>query len=378
MGRGMFQTTARGGEAVGISTEPDDEASLVKLFEHFLKSDVARCSSAGGILLPHLSLNLFDSHAKLKAACYADVKASPLTLSYDTFEMGALSLKSHASMPDICDRPVFLSQFNKEQLKNYFKIVKHELETRSSPLLDIFTTFKHWVNGTDQGPGLLFDIAAPTDALAEALALHAAIGKFWAMQRIVKTPGEHMTMAGFDTLVKAYCDRKNEMHKGAAFRHMLANMGFTRPCPHTAAGVAVHARIPAPPPFVPLVAQPVPPPEGQPAVIRDLNAFVISTCKKWEGMHSKSSCKNCGLRNLHIATDCNKPRSADLPCQHCYGLDFASAPHHERDCQGCSEVNRPLYQRLQHLFFQKRVNGTYQAPAPAAAPVPGAAGNGGP
>ena len=74
---------------------------------------------------------------------------------------------------------MFLSPFNKEQFKNYFKIVKHELETRSSSLLDIFTTFKHWVNGTDQGPGLLFDIAAPTDALVEALALHAAIGKFW-------------------------------------------------------------------------------------------------------------------------------------------------------------------------------------------------------
>ena len=121
-------------------------------------------------------------------------------------------------------------------LKNYFKIVKHELETRSSSLLDTFTTFKHWVNSTDQGPGLLFDIAAPTDVLAEALALHAAIGKFWAMQRIVKTPDEHMTMAGFDTLVKAYCDRKNKMHKGAEFHHMSANMGFTRPCPHTAEG----------------------------------------------------------------------------------------------------------------------------------------------
>jgi len=114
---------------------------------------------------------LFDSHAKLKAACYTDVKTNPLTISYDTFEMGTLSLKSHASMPDICDCPVFLS-FNKEQLKNYFKIVKHELEIQSSTLLDIFTSFKHWVNCTDQGLGLLFDIAAPTDNLAEALTLH--------------------------------------------------------------------------------------------------------------------------------------------------------------------------------------------------------------
>ena len=120
------------------------------------------------------------------------------------------------------------------------------------------------------------------------------------------------------------------------------------------------------------------PVSGEPGSPRDLNAFVISTCKKWEGMNSKLLCKNCGLRNLHTATDCNKPRSADLPCQHCYGLDFASAPHYERDCQGCSEVNRPLYQRLKHLFFQKRVNGTYQAPVPATAPIQGAAGNGGP
>jgi len=343
---------------------------LVKLFEHFLKSDVARCSSAGGILLPHLSLNLFDSHAKLKNACYADVKTGHLTLSFDTLEMGALSLKSHASMPNICERPVFLGEFNKLQLKTYFKIVKHELETRSSPLHGVFTAFKHWVNGTDQGPGLLFDIATPTDALAEALTLHAAIGRFWAMQRIVKTPGEHMTMAGFDTLVKTYCDHKNEMHKGAAFRHMFVNMGFTRPCPQTADGAAVHVRNFAPPSFVPLVAQPLPPLGGEPAVIRDFNAHIISMCKKWEGMNSKSLCKNCGLHNLHIATDCTKPLSADLSCQHCYGLDFASAPHFERDCRGCSVVNRPLHRQLKHLFFLKRVNGTYQAPAPAAAQSP--------
>jgi len=80
-----------------------------------------------------------------------------------------------------------------------------------------------------------------------------------------------MTMTGFDTLVKAYCNHKNEIHKVALFHHMLPNMGFTLPCPHTADRVAVHARIPAPPPFVPLVAQPLPPPEGQPAVILDLN-----------------------------------------------------------------------------------------------------------
>jgi len=84
-----LRTTARGGEVVGTSTEPDDETSLVKLFEHFLKSNIARCSSAGGILLPHLSLNLFDSPAKHKTACYADVKATPLTLSFDTFQTGA-------------------------------------------------------------------------------------------------------------------------------------------------------------------------------------------------------------------------------------------------------------------------------------------------
>jgi len=95
-------------------------------------------------------------------------------------------------------------------------------------------------------------------------------------------------------------------------------------------------------------------------------------------MNSKSLCKNCELCNLHTATDCNKPHSADLPCQHCYGLEFASAPHHKRDCQGCLEVNLPLYQCLKHLFFQKRLHGTYQAPAPAAAQVQGAAGNGGP
>jgi len=65
------------------------------------------------------------------------------------------------------------------------------------------------LNGTDQGPGFLFSIAAPPDVLAEALALHAAIGKFWLMQRYVKMPGEHMTMPGFDTLVKAYCNSKS-------------------------------------------------------------------------------------------------------------------------------------------------------------------------
>ena len=200
-----------------------------------------------------------------------------------------------------------------------------------------FARYIHNFHGTDQGPGFLFGIAAPTDALAEALALHAAIGRFWLMQPYVKMPGEHMTMPGFDTLVKAYCDCKSEMHKGVAFCRMLANMSFSRPCPQTADGAAVHARIPTPLPFIPLVAQPLPPPGGATSSDsgRDLNAQFISMCKKREGMNSKSLCKNCGVRNLHTATDCNKPRSADLPCQHCYGLDFASAPHFGlgRDCQ---------------------------------------------
>jgi len=88
-------------------------------------------------------------------------------------------------------------------------------------------------------------------------------------------------------------------------------------------------------------------------------------------MNSKYLFKKFGVRNLHTATDCNKSCSADLPCQHFYGLDFASAPHFERDCRGCSEVNRPLYLQLKHFFFLKRVNGTYQVPAPAATPDPG-------
>ena len=113
---------------------------------------------------------------------------------------------------------------------------------------------------------------------------------------------------------------------------------------------------------------------------QDLTADVLSLCKKWKGMDSKTLCKNCGEIDSHSSAFCHMPRISSLPCQLCYGLDLSSVPHSEMDCQGVSEANTQLYITLQRMLFLKRINGTISPrnPLPAAASGHGTAGNGGP
>lgn len=342
-----------------------DEAALSRLFAAFLKSDIARCSSTGGIIYPARALHLFESFAKLKVACLAEVKASPLTWSFDT---EALQLKPQVILPDISDSTVSLSQFSRTQLKTYFKLVKAEMETQGSPLLSEFRKFKDWVNGVDKSEDVLFGIAATVDPLAEAQDMFARIGRFWLMKRYVNTPGENITMEGLDKVVSNYCARKGEMHRGEAFRDLLLHMGFTRPNPGSERGVTGPVKrdiLPA------LALAPL-------ASDHDLDAQVTTLGRQWEGINSKQLCKNCGVRNAHSATFCHKPRISSLPCQLCYGLNLSSTPHFEKDCPGCSAANTPLFIKLQQLLFLKRINGSNQAPAPAASPNSGGVGNGPP
>ena len=339
-----------------------DEAALSSLFAEFLKSDIGRCSSTGGMLYPARALHLFDSLAKLKIACLAEVKASHLTWSLDT---DALQLKPQVIMPDISDSTVSLSQFSRKHLKTYFKLVKAEMQSKSSPLLSIFTKFKDWVNGADKGEDALFGISATIDPLAEAQDIFARTGRFWLMKRYVNTPGDNMTMEGLDKVVSNYCARKGEMHRGEAFRDLLLQMGFTRPNPGSERGVTGPVKrdiLPA------LALAPL-------ASDHDLDAQVITLLRQWEAINSKQVCKNCGVRNAHSATFCHKPRISSLPCQLCYGLNISSTPHFEKECPGCSAANMPLFIKLQQLLFLKRINGSNQATVPAAAPNSGGAGN---